>query len=136
MLKGIQSIEDAKMAVKAGVHGIVVSNHAGRQTDGGNSSLGVLPGIVDAVADSGIDVFFDSGIRSGSDIAKALALGAKMCLVGRQYIYGLTLGGKAGVEHVISSLCGDLELTLHLSGIPSIGQQHLNRSVLVREDQF
>lgn len=135
VLKGIQSVDDAKKAVKAGVHGIVVSNHAGRQTDGGNSSLGVLPGIVDAVG-TDIDIFFDSGIRSGSDIAKALALGAKMCLIGRQYVYGLALGGKAGVEHVVSSLCGDLELTLHLSGIPSVSQHDLNRTVLVREDHL
>lgn len=135
VLKGIQSVADAKMAVEVGVQGIVVSNHAGRQTDGGNSSLGVLPGIVDAVG-SHIDVFFDSGIRCGADIAKALALGAKMCLVGRQYIYGLVLGGQAGTEHVLRSLVGDLELTLHLSGIPSVSKDHLNRDVLVREDQL
>jgi len=81
-------------------------------------------------------VFFDSGIRSGADIAKALALGAKMCLTGRQFIYGMALGGQAGVEHVLKSLCGDLELALHLSGIPSISKEHLNRDVLVREDEL
>ena len=133
VLKGIQSIADAKKAVEVGVQGIVVSNHAGRQADGGNSSLGVLPKIVDAIGDK-IDVFFDSGIRCGADIVKALALGAKMCLVGRQYVYGLALGGQAGVEHVLKSLCGDLELTLHLSGIPSTSKEHLNRDVLVKED--
>lgn len=135
VLKGIQSVADAKKAVEVGVQGIVVSNHAGRQTDGGNSSLGVLPGIVDAVGKD-LDIFYDSGIRCGADIAKALALGAKMCLVGRQYIYGLVLGGQAGVEHVLRSLAGDLELTLHLSGIPSISKEHLNRDVLIREDQL
>lgn len=135
VLKGIQSVADAKKAVEVGVQGIVVSNHAGRQTDGGNSSLGMLPKIVDAVGDK-LDVFFDSGIRSGADIAKALALGAKMCLVGRQYVYGLALGGQAGVEHVLKSLCGDLELTLHLSGIPTISREYLNRDVLVREDEL
>lgn len=135
VLKGIQTIADAKKAVEIGVQGIVVSNHAGRQTDGGNSSLRVLPGIVDAVGDK-LDVLYDSGIRCGADIAKALALGAKMCLVGRQFVYGLALGGQAGVEHVIKSLCGDLEMTLHLSGIPSIAKEHLNRDVLIREDDF
>ncbi|KAK5938996.1 hypothetical protein PMZ80_008299 [Knufia obscura] len=135
VLKGIQSVADAKKAVEVGVQGIVVSNHAGRQVDGGNSSLGVLPRIVDAVGDK-LDVFFDSGVRCGADIAKALALGAKMCLIGRQYVYGLALGGQAGVEHVLKSLCGDLELTLHLSGIPSISKEHLNRDVLVREDEL
>lgn len=118
-----------------GVHGIVVSNHAGRQTDGGNSSLGVLPGIVDAVGDK-LDVFFDSGIRCGADIVKALALGAKMCLIGRQYVYGMVLGGKAGAEHVLKSLLGDLELNLHLSGIPSLEREHLNRDCLIREDSL
>ena len=135
VLKGIQNVADAKKAVEVGVQGIVVSNHAGRQVDGGNSSLGVLPRIADAVGDK-LDVFFDSGIRSGADIAKALALGAKMCLIGRQFVYGLALGGQGGVEHVLKSLCGDLELTLHLSGIPSISRKDLNKDVLIREDEL
>ncbi|KAH6657639.1 putative FMN dependent dehydrogenase [Truncatella angustata] len=135
ILKGIQSVEDAQRAVEAGVQGIVVSNHGGRQTDGGNSSLGVLPRIVDAVGDK-LDIFFDSGIRCGADIAKALALGAKMCLIGRPYIYGLVLGGEEGTSHVLKSLLGDLELTLHLAGIASSSQEHLNRSVLVKEDDL
>jgi len=117
------------------VQGIVVSNHGGRQVDGGVSSLGVLPRIVDAVGDK-IDVFFDSGIRCGADIAKAMALGARMCLVGRPYIYGLILGGEEGVSHVLKSLLGDLELTLHLAGIPSTSPEHLSRKVLEREDQL
>ncbi|KAI0466162.1 FMN-dependent dehydrogenase [Xylaria cf. heliscus] len=135
VLKGIQSIEDAKKCVEIGVQGIVVSNHGGRQSDGGNSSLGVLPHIVDAVGDK-IDVLFDSGIRCGADIAKALALGAKMCLIGRPYIYGLALGGEEGVSHVLRSLLGDLELTLHLAGIQSSSPKHLNRSVLIKEDDL
>ena len=77
VLKGVQSVADAQKCVDIGVQGIVVSNHGGRQADGGNGSLGVLPKIVDAVGDK-LDVFFDSGIRCGADIAKALALGAKM----------------------------------------------------------
>ncbi|KAK8086181.1 FMN dependent dehydrogenase [Apiospora phragmitis] len=135
VLKGIQTVEDAQHAVEAGVQGIVVSNHGGRQTDGGNSSLGVLPRIVDAVGDQ-LDIFFDSGIRCGADIAKALALGAKCCLIGRPYVYGLALGGEEGVAHVLKSMLGDLELTLHLAGIPSSSPKDLNRSVLVKESDL
>lgn len=89
----------------------------------------MLPRIVDAVGDR-IDILFDSGIRAGADIAKALALGAKMCLVGRPFVYGLALGGEEGVSHVLKSLMGDLQLTLHLAGIESASQSHLNRTVL------
>jgi lactate 2-monooxygenase len=135
ILKGIQSIRDAQLAIDAGVQGIVVSNHGGRQQDGGNSSLGILPHIVDAVGEK-LTIFFDSGIRSGADIAKALALGADCVLIGRPYVYGLALGGEKGVEHVLKSLIGELELTLHLSGIQSVDKKHLNRSVLVREDDL
>lgn len=136
ILKGIQSVADAKKAVDVGVQGIVVSNHGGRQVDGGVSSLAMLPGIVDAVGDM-IDVLFDSGIRCGADIAKAMALGAKMRFIGRPYVCGLVLGGQAGVTHVFKSLLGELELNLHLSGILSAGPKDLNRDVLVREaDMF
>lgn len=135
VMKGIQSVEDAKKCVEIGVQGIVVSNHGGRQVDGGNSSLGVLPRIVDAVGDK-IDIFFDSGVRCGADMAKALALGAKACLVGRPFVYGMVLGGENGVSHVLKSLAGDLELTLHLAGIQSSDPKHLNRSVLIREDEL
>jgi lactate 2-monooxygenase len=136
ILKGIQTVADAKKCVEIGVQGIVVSNHGGRQVDGGVSSLAMLPKIVDAVGDK-LEILFDSGIRCGADVAKALALGAKMVLVGRPYIYGLALGGEAGVAHVFKSLLGELELTLHLAGIVSSGREHLNRDVLVREaDMF
>ena len=135
VLKGIQTVEDAQQCVKLGIQGIVVSNHGGRQVDGGVGSLAVLPRIVEAVGDK-LDIFFDSGIRAGADIAKAMALGAQMCLVGRPYVYGLALGGKEGVSHVLKSLLGDLELTLHLAGIQSVNPAHLNRSVLVREDEL
>lgn len=137
VLKGIQSVADARRAVEVGVQGIVVSNHGGRQVDGGNSSLGVLPHIVDALGgeqSKDVTVFFDSGIQSGADIAKALALGADCVLVGRPYVYGLALGGEKGVKHVLKSLVGELELTLHLSGIKGVGKEYLNRGVLVRED--
>ena len=135
VLKGIQSVADAQKCVELGIQGIVVSNHGGRQVDGGVSSLGVLPRIVDAVGHE-LDVFFDSGIRAGVDIAKAMALGARMCLVGRPFVYGLALGGREGVSHVLKSLLGDLELTLHLAEIQSANPEHLNRSVLEREDRL
>jgi lactate 2-monooxygenase len=135
VLKGIQTVEDAKKSVELGIQGIVVSNHGGRQVDGGVSSLGVLPRIVDAVGGK-LDIFFDSGIRAGADIAKAIALGAQMCLIGRPFVYGLAMGGEEGVGHVLNSLLGDLEMTLHLAGIESASPAHLNRSVLEREDRL
>ncbi|KIV82532.1 hypothetical protein PV11_04634 [Exophiala sideris] len=135
ILKGIQTVADAKKCVEVGVQGLIVSNHGGRQVDGGNSSLGILPRIVDAVGDR-IEVWFDSGIRCGADIAKAMALGAKMCLIGRPYVYGMVLGGEEGVSHVLKALLGDLELTLHLAGITSTSPDVLNRDVLVRESDF
>lgn len=131
VLKGIQTVRDAEQAVEAGVQGIVVSNHGGRQQDGGVGSLDVLPEIVDAVGDR-LEVIFDSGVRTGADIARALALGAKMVLIGRPYVYGLGIAGEAGVSHVLRSLCGDLGLTLHLAGVPSSSPEYLNRSVLRR----
>ncbi|KAL4926217.1 lactate 2-monooxygenase [Aspergillus undulatus] len=131
VLKGIQSVADAKRASEAGIDGIVVSNHGGRQQDGGIGALEVLPDIVDAVGDR-VEVLFDSGVRCGADIVKALALGAKMVLVGRPYVYGLAIGGQEGVRHVVRSLLGDLQLTLHLSGIPDLSKEKLNRDVLKR----
>jgi lactate 2-monooxygenase len=131
VLKGIQSVADARRAVEVGVQGIVVSNHGGRQQDGGIGSLDVLPEIVDAVGEQ-LDVLFDSGVRCGADVAKALALGAKMVLIGRPYAYGLAIAGEAGVSHVLRSILADLDLTLHLAGIRSVSPEHLNRSVLRR----
>ncbi|MCJ1226906.1 hypothetical protein MMC12_003561 [Toensbergia leucococca] len=132
ILKGIQTVADAKKAVEVGVQGIVVSNHGGRQLDGSVASLDQLPKIVDAVGKD-LEIIFDSGIRCGADIVKALALGAKMVLIGRPYIYGLALAGEGGVSHVIRALLGELDLTLHLAGIPSVSRSDLNRDVLVRE---
>ena len=131
ILKGIQTVADAKRCVELGVQGIVVSNHGGRQQDGGIASLDMLPRIADAVGDK-LDIIFDSGIRCGADIVKALALGAKMVLIGRPYVYGLAIDGEKGVKHVIRSLLGELDLTLHLAGIPSVSKELLNRDVLVR----
>ena len=105
LLKGIQHVEDAKLAVKAGVQGIVVSNHGGRQLDGAIASLEVLPEIVDAVGEE-LTVLFDSGIRTGADVVKALSLGAKGVLVGRPFVYGLSIGGKQGARDVLKSILG------------------------------
>jgi lactate 2-monooxygenase len=116
LLKGIQSPRDARLAVEHRIDGIVVSNHGGRQVDGAIGSLDALPSIVDAAGDH-LAILFDSGIRTGSDIAKALALGAKAVLIGRPYVYGLALGGEAGVRHVLRTLYAELELTLTLAGI-------------------
>ena len=114
-LKGILSADDARMAADAGMDGVVVSNHGGRQVDGAIASLDALPAIVEAVGDR-LDVLFDSGVRTGADAVKALALGARAVLVGRPYLYGLALGGQAGVEHVLRCLLAELDLTLHHSG--------------------
>jgi lactate 2-monooxygenase len=115
VLKGIQRVDDARRAVDAGMDGIIVSNHGGRQVDGAIGSLEVLPGIAGAVGDQ-LEVLFDSGVRSGADIVKALALGAKAVLLGRPWVYGLAHAGEAGVVHVLRSLLAELDLTLGLSG--------------------
>ncbi|MET8759820.1 lactate 2-monooxygenase [Lentzea sp. NPDC004782] len=115
VLKGIQHADDARKAVESGMDGVVVSNHGGRQVDGAVGSLDVLPSIVEAVGEQ-VDVLFDSGIRTGADIVKALALGAKAVMVGRPYAYGLAHGGQVGVRHVLRSLLADFDLTLGLSG--------------------
>ena len=115
LLKGIQHADDARRALDAGMDGIVVSNHGGRQVDGAVGSLDVLPEIVAAVGDR-LPVLFDSGVRTGADIVKALALGAKAVLLGRPYVYGLALGGEDGVRHAVRSVLAELDLTLGLSG--------------------
>ncbi|MGH8862336.1 MAG: alpha-hydroxy-acid oxidizing protein, partial [Jatrophihabitantaceae bacterium] len=114
-LKGIQHVDDARRAVDAGVQGVLVSNHGGRQVDGAIGALDALPGIAAAVGYQ-VEVLFDSGIRTGSDVVKALALGARAVLVGRPWVYGLALGGTDGVRHVLRSLLADLDLSLALSG--------------------
>ena len=106
---------------------IVVSNHGGRQVDGAISALDALPGVVDAVGGK-VPVLFDSGVRTGSDVIKALCLGARAVLLGRPYAYGLALGGEAGVGEVIANLAADLDLTLGLSGHRAVAD--LDRSAL------
>lgn len=115
LLKGIQHVDDARLAVEHGLDGIVVSNHGGRQVDGAIASLDALPAIVEAVGGQ-LAILFDSGIRTGSDVFKALALGADAVLLGRPYLYGLALAGQAGVEHVVRCLLAELDLTLANSG--------------------
>ena len=115
VLKGILHPEDARLAVEHGADGIVVSTHGGRQLDGAIGSLDALPGVVAAVAGR-VPVLFDSGIRSGADVFKAIALGAKAVLIGRPYVYALALGGEQGVREVVANFAADLDLTLGLSG--------------------
>jgi L-lactate dehydrogenase (cytochrome) len=114
-LKGIQHVDDARRARDAGMDGIVVSNHGGRQVDGAVASLDALPAIVEAVGEQ-LEVLFDSGVRTGADIVKPLALGARAVLLGRPYAYGLGLAGEAGVRHVVRCVLAELELTMALSG--------------------
>jgi isopentenyl diphosphate isomerase/L-lactate dehydrogenase-like FMN-dependent dehydrogenase len=115
VLKGILSVEDAKLALEHGMDGIVVSNHGGRQVDGSIASLDALPAIAETVSGR-ITVLFDSGIRTGTDIIKALALGADAVLLGRPFLYGLALAGQEGVEHVLRCLLAELDLAMTLAG--------------------
>ncbi|MGG4167836.1 lactate 2-monooxygenase [Rossellomorea vietnamensis] len=121
LLKGILHPDDAKLAVDRGMDGIIVSNHGGRQVDGAIGALDSLPVICDVV-NGRIPVLFDSGIRRGADVVKALALGADSVLIGRPYMYGLTLAGEQGVKDVIRNILADLDLTLALSGQSSISE--------------
>ncbi|MFF8289268.1 lactate 2-monooxygenase [Streptomyces sp. NPDC016309] len=115
VLKGVLHPDDARRAAQAGMDGVVVSNHGGRQVAGAVAAADALPRVAEA-ADGRLAVLFDSGVRTGDDIFKALALGADAVLVGRPYAYGLGLDGQAGVEHVIRCLLAELDLTLALSG--------------------
>ncbi|KUJ22348.1 oxidoreductase [Mollisia scopiformis] len=129
VLKGIQHPEDAKLAVEHGCDGIVVSNHGGRQLDGAVGSLEMLPEIVEAVGDK-LTVIFDSGIRTGVDVIKALSLGAKAVFVGRPAIYGLAIGGKQGAKQVLQGILADVDQSMGLAGIVNIAG--CNRSMLRR----
>jgi L-lactate dehydrogenase (cytochrome) len=121
ILKGILDVEDAEIAAKSGAQALVVSNHGGRQLDGAPSSIEVLPEIVDAVG-SQIEILFDGGIRSGQDVMRALALGAKSCMIGRAYAYGLGAGGQAGVAKAIDVIAKELETTMGLCGVNTIAE--------------
>ncbi len=118
LLKGIQTADDARRAVDAGMAGVIVSNHGGRQVDGAIASLDALPAIADAVGRAGRRRCSTRASAPASDVVKALALGAKAVFVGRPWVYGLGLGGTDGVRHVLRSLLADLDLDLALSGSP------------------
>jgi lactate 2-monooxygenase len=130
VLKGILHPEDAKLAVEHGVQGVLVSNHGGRQVDGAIGALDALPEVVAAV-DGQSEVLFDSGIRSGADALKALALGARAVLLGRPYMWGLALGGAEGVAEVLRSFLADLDLAMALSGYANIDE--VDASALVAQ---
>lgn len=119
LLKGILHPDDARRAVEAGFDGIVVSNHGGRQLDGAVATLDALPPILDAVGGR-IPVLLDSGVRTGADVLKALALGATAVLLGRPYVYGLAIAGEAGVREVLLNLMADFDLALGLSGCTAV----------------
>jgi L-lactate dehydrogenase (cytochrome) len=127
VLKGILDPEDAELSVKSGADALVVSNHGGRQLDGARSSISALPKIADAVGPD-IEVLFDGGIRSGHDVLRALALGAKACLIGRSYIFGLGAGGEVGVGRAIEIICDELDVGMALTGVNTIGS--IDRRIL------
>ena len=121
VLKGILDVEDARIAAKTGAAALVVSNHGGRQLDGAPASITALPKIADAVG-SDIEVLFDGGVRCGQDVFRALALGARACLSGRAYIYGLGAAGEAGVARAIEIIKNELDVTMALTGCKNVGE--------------
>jgi lactate 2-monooxygenase len=131
LLKGVLHPDDAREAVARGVDGIVVSNHGGRQVDGAVGALDALPAVVEAVAGR-VPVLFDSGVRGGADVFKALALGAAAVCLGRPYTYGLAIAGEVGVREVIRNLVADFDLTLGLAGCRSLAE--VGRDALTRID--
>jgi L-lactate dehydrogenase (cytochrome) len=127
IIKGILDLDDARLATKTGAQAIVVSNHGGRQLDGAPSSISALPRIVDAIG-SEMEILFDGGVRSGQDVMRAVALGAKGCLIGRAFLYGLGAGGQAGVRTAIEVIRKELDVTMALTGVSKISD--IDRRVL------
>src|SRR3954451_9117613 len=121
ILKGILDVEDAEIAAKSGAQAIVVSNHGGRQLDGAPSSIEVLPEIADSVG-SQLEIMFDGGIRTGMDMMRALALGAKSCMIGRAYAYGLGAAGQEGVAKALDILAKEMTTTMGLCGVNTIAE--------------
>jgi L-lactate dehydrogenase (cytochrome) len=128
ILKGILDVDDAKIAVTTGADAISVSNHGGRQLDGAPSAISALPRVVDAVG-SEVEILFDSGVRTGADIMRALAQGARACIIGRSYIYGLGAGGQAGVSHVVELLRKEFDVTMALCGVKNVAE--ISRDVII-----
>jgi L-lactate dehydrogenase (cytochrome) len=128
VVKGILTREDARAALERGADALIVSNHGGRQLDGTAAAIAALPAIVDAVAGRA-EIVLDSGIRRGTDVLKALALGARACMAGRAFLYGLAADGEAGVREAIAILRSEIDLGLALMGLSSV--QALDRSCLV-----
>ena len=130
VLKGIDTGEDARLALDHGVDGVIVSNHGGRATETGRGTMDILPEVVDAVGGK-IPVFVDGGFRRGSDVLKALAIGARAVGIGRPYIWGLAAYGQEGVERVLEILRAELSLTMRQCGVASVGQ--VTRATVLRE---
>ena len=129
LLSGIQTVPDARMAVRRGFDGIVVSNERGRRGPGAAGTIDVLPRIADAVGRK-VPVLFGSGVRTGTDVFRALSLGAEAVLIGRPYVHGLALGGEAGVRHMLRTLLAELDITLAIAGVAN--HRVLDPSALVR----
>jgi isopentenyl diphosphate isomerase/L-lactate dehydrogenase-like FMN-dependent dehydrogenase len=121
VLKGILSPNDARLAIEHGVDAVIVSNHGGRQLDGVRSAISALPDIVEA-AEGKLEIILDSGVRRGTDILKALALGAKACMIGRPFLYGLASRGRPGVALALQILRNELDLALALTGCARAAQ--------------
>jgi isopentenyl diphosphate isomerase/L-lactate dehydrogenase-like FMN-dependent dehydrogenase len=125
LVKGLLHPDDARRAADSGVDGLLVSNHGGRQVDGAVGALDALVDVVAALGGAGstsVPVIFDSGVRSGADVVKALALGAAAVAVGRPHVYGLALDGKAGVQAVLENLIAETDLTMGLCGVRSVAE--------------
>ncbi len=133
ILKGVLDAEDARAAVDVGCDALVVSNHGGRQLDGALSSIRMLPQVVEAVGER-TEVWLDSGIRSGQDVLKALALGAKGTMIGRSYIYGLGAMGEAGVTAALDVIRKEMDITMALCGRRTVPE--LDRSMLLVPEDF
>ena len=128
VVKGVMEAADARLAADAGAHAVIVSNHGGRQLDSVPSTISALPAIADAVGDR-VDVIFDGGIRSGLDVVKALALGAKGCLIGRAWVWALAAQGEAGVTSMLQTMRREILVAMALSGVTSVDR--IDRSLLV-----
>jgi L-lactate dehydrogenase (cytochrome) len=128
ILKGIQDVEDARQALNSGADALIVSNHGGRQLDGAESSIRCLPAIVDAVGKD-IEVHMDGGIRSGQDVLKARALGARGCYIGRAFLYGLGAMGGPGVTKVLEMMHKELDLTMAFCGRTDV--EKVDKSILL-----